>query len=71
MDAAKATELLDALEEAIGSGALTVTYAGKTVTYRSLDEMTRIAGFLARKIGRKGANPRVATMTYKNRRYSD
>ena len=33
---------LDALDAAIGSGALTVEYADKKVTYRSLDDMYRI-----------------------------
>lgn len=32
----------DALTEAIASGALTVTYADRTVTYRSLSDMMRI-----------------------------
>ncbi|MEM9681650.1 MAG: hypothetical protein AAF942_00155 [Pseudomonadota bacterium] len=33
---------VDALEEAIASGALQVRYADRTVMYRSLDEMERI-----------------------------
>lgn len=69
MTSDKASAMLDALEEAIYSGATTVTYSGKTVTYRSLDEMTRIARFLAKKLGRTGANPRVATITYRTRSY--
>lgn len=33
---------LAALEEAISSGAMSVSYEGKSVTYRSLDEMIRL-----------------------------
>ncbi|SCU73549.1 conserved hypothetical protein [Cupriavidus necator] len=32
---------LEALEQAIGSGELTVKYDGKEVTYRSLDDLTK------------------------------
>ena len=69
MTSERMREMLDALEEAIFSGALTVTYSGKTVTYRSLDEMTRVARYLSRRLGITGALPRVATMTYRHRRY--
>lgn len=34
---------LDALEDAINSGALMVRFADRQVTYRSLDDMNRIA----------------------------
>ena len=33
---------LTAIEEAIGSGALEVTYEGKTVKYRSADELRKL-----------------------------
>lgn len=69
MSEEKMSEMMDALEEAIFSGATTITYSGKTVTYRSLDEMTRVARYLAKRLGRSGAKPRVATITYKNRPY--
>ena len=71
MTSERMAEMLEALEEAIFAGALTVSYAGKTVTYRSLDEMTRIAGYLSRRLGRPGATPRVATLTYRHRRYDE
>ena len=61
-------EMYNALEEAIFSGALTITYSGKTVTYRSTDEMIRIHRMLSRKLG-IGKKPRVATMTFKQRSY--
>jgi hypothetical protein len=32
---------LDALQEALGSGTLTVTYEGRSVTYRSIHELER------------------------------
>jgi len=32
---------IDAIDEAIGSGVLTVTHNGKTMTYRSIDELRR------------------------------
>ena len=61
-------EMYNALEEALFSGALTITYSGKTVTYRSTDEMIRIHRMLAQKLG-IGRKPRVATMTFKQRSY--
>lgn len=42
---------LDALEEAIASGAQTVAYEGKTVTYRSLDDMFRIRDDVRKALG--------------------
>ena len=34
------------LQDAIAQGALTVTYGDKTVTYRSLNDMLRIASIM-------------------------
>lgn len=46
---------LDALEAAIAQGALRVTFTdGRSVDYRSLDEMERIAGILRRAIANAG-----------------
>lgn len=42
---------LDAIEEAIASGALKVKYADKEVTYRSLDEMMKVRDLIRRKLG--------------------
>jgi hypothetical protein len=39
-------EQLNALDAAIAEGALTVKYADKSVTYRSLDEMLRIRALI-------------------------
>ena len=61
-------EMYNALEEALFSGALTITYSGKTVTYRSTDEMIRIHRMLSRKLG-IGTKSRTATITFKQRSY--
>ena len=42
---------LDALEEAIATGATSVSYEGKSISYRSLDDMLRIRGILRRTLG--------------------
>lgn len=43
---------LDAIEEAIASGALKVKYADKEVVYRSLDEMRKIRDMIRVALGR-------------------
>lgn len=40
---------IDALELAMATGQLEVSYADKTVRYRTFDEMERALGFLKRK----------------------
>lgn len=50
-------EQLDALEAAIAEGTLTVKYADKEVTYRSLDELLRIRNLISRSLG--GNKPKV------------
>lgn len=42
---------LEAIDEAITAGALSVSYNGKSVTYRSLDDMLRIRGIISRQLG--------------------
>jgi hypothetical protein len=42
---------LDAIEEGIASGTTRVSYDGKSVEYRSLDEMLRIRGIIRRALG--------------------
>jgi thiamine monophosphate synthase len=44
---------LDSLEEALASGALTVKYRDKEVTYRSLNEMLKLRDMIATKLGKK------------------
>lgn len=50
---------LTALEEAIASGATSVSYEGKTVTYRSLDDMSRIASIIRNALGATGKSTTV------------
>lgn len=45
---------LTALEEAIGSGALEVTYDGKTVKYRSMDDLRKAYDFVFSKLVEQG-----------------
>lgn len=42
---------LDAIEAGIASGTTSVSYEGKSVTYRSLDEMLRIRLVIRRALG--------------------
>lgn len=42
------TGQIAALNEAIASGALTVSYEGKSVTYRSFDDMIKSVSYLQR-----------------------
>lgn len=44
-------EQLDALEEAIASGVLTVEYTDKKVTYRSMSEMMQARDLIRRRLG--------------------
>ena len=56
---------LDALEVAIAQGALRVTFTdGRSVEYRSLDEMERIAGDLRRKITAAGTTTPVRRINF-------
>lgn len=48
---------LDALKDAIAQGALTVKYADKEVTYRSLNEMMRIKAVMENEINAGAARP--------------
>lgn len=45
---------LTALEEAIGSGALEATYDGKTVKYRSMDDLRKAYDFVFSKLVEQG-----------------
>lgn len=42
---------LDAIEGAIAAGSTSVSYEGKSVTYRSLDEMLRIRSIIRNALG--------------------
>ena len=43
---------LDALEEAIAQGSLSVQYGDKRVQYRSLDEMLRLRDLMRKELGK-------------------
>jgi hypothetical protein len=49
--------MLDTIETAIASGTLSCSYEGKSVTYRSLDEMLRVRSIMRTSLGlsKKGA----------------
>lgn len=48
---AQTQERLDALEEAISQGVTSVSYDGKTVSYRRLSDMERIRDTLRAELG--------------------
>ncbi|MGY3278137.1 phage head-tail joining protein [Bradyrhizobium sp. S3.7.6] len=50
---------LDAIEEAIAAGSTSVSYEGKSVTYRSLDEMLRIRSIIRSALGLTTQRPTV------------
>jgi hypothetical protein len=50
---------LDAIEKAIASGALSVRYADKSVTYRTLTEMNTIRDQIRRALGKTSKTQRV------------
>jgi len=56
------TERLDALKEAIYSGATSIQLDGQTVTYRSLSEMERIALKLEKEISGIDKRPKISSM---------
>lgn len=47
----------DSLLKAIAQGVLTVEYADKKVTYRSLKEMLELKGLMQQELGLAGKNP--------------
>lgn len=56
------TEKLDALKDAIHSGATSITLDGQTVTYRSLAEMERIVLKLEKDIDGFSKRPKIASL---------
>lgn len=49
-------EQYEALKAAVAEGALSVRYADKSVTYRSLDEMLRLLKLMATELGLNANN---------------
>jgi len=50
------SEQLAALEEAIAQGVTTVSYNGKTVTYRNLSDMIRLRDMMRKDLGLTAGN---------------
>lgn len=50
---------LDALEEAIAEGALSVRYRDRTIEYRSLEEMLRIRDKIKKELGQTRKTTRI------------
>lgn len=59
---------LDAIEDAIASGSMSVSYEGKSVTYRSLDDMLRVRAIIRSALGL--TNPPATIFVEHNRGYS-
>lgn len=57
-------ERLDALEEAIASGSLSVRHGDKSVQYRSMDELLKAYAFFARKLANEAASTRGGSPDY-------
>lgn len=64
MTAAFTQDDLDAINTAIKSGATTVKYGDKEVTYRSLSEMMRVRDLIRRDLGLTNSSQRV-TATFR------
>lgn len=62
------TAQLEALETAIATGELSVTYEGKTVQYRSMDDLVKAYNFIYAKLEAAGsitpARTRVSVATF-------
>ena len=55
---------LDALDEAIATGARTVTVDGKTVTYGSVGEMLRLRKVMSREVNGTGTAQQVRRVEF-------
>lgn len=58
---------LDAVESAIASGELSVTFDGRTVQYRSVADLMRARNAIRRSMQDAGALPAVARTSYVSR----
>lgn len=56
----------DNLAAAIASGATTVSYEGKSATYRSLDEMRQILAMIDQELSSKKNRRRISPLCAKN-----
>lgn len=60
---------LDAIEEAIAAGSTSVSYEGKSVTYRSLDDMLRVRAIIRNALGL--TSPTSTVLVEHSRGYND
>ncbi|MGE3667819.1 MAG: phage head-tail joining protein [Steroidobacteraceae bacterium] len=58
------TTQLQALKDALASGELTVTYDGKTVTYRSIEELKKAIAFVEAELQTDGLLPTRTRVSY-------
>lgn len=56
MSDAKYEAQLEAIEDAMAAGVLSVRYADREVRYSSFDEMSKARAFLLKKLSRKGSS---------------
>lgn len=56
----------DAMAMAISSGATSVSYEGKSVTYRSLEEMRQILALMDAELNGKKPRRRISPRSFKN-----
>jgi len=59
-------EQLEALEDAISQGVTSVSYNGKTITYRSLSEMIKIRDNMRSELGVSAKKPRSYRTSFKS-----
>lgn len=59
-------EKYEAILDAITSGATSITYSGKSVSYRSIDHMVAVARMIQRMMGNKAGNSKRARLRYVN-----
>lgn len=62
------SEQLAALKQAYASGTLRVTYEGKTVEYRSLDEIARAINTVSRELDKAGGTKRARQVRLRSSR---
>ena len=55
---------LQALKDALASGELTVTYDGKTVTYRSIEDLKKAIAFVEAELQTDGLLPTRTRVSY-------
>lgn len=62
-------EQYDSLVEAIAAGVTNVSYSGKVINYRSIEDMIRVARLMRRDLGLDQGGTLSTNLYYKNRRF--